>query len=148
MVDEYDVDKVKRSVTGTTLEIYFKMVNSGKAWSARELQREMNLSSPSLSLYHLNKLIDASLVRIEDGLYVVSKVVRVGILRWFLQVRNQLIPRFLCYSVLFGTILLLYPIVIGIAFHPTDLVLVFVLIFGIVVFSFEGWWIIRYGIEK
>jgi hypothetical protein len=41
----------------------------------REVQRALNLSTPSLAAYHLAKLEDAGLIKKEKGTYVINKVV-------------------------------------------------------------------------
>ena len=86
---------------GTTLEVYRFLLKSGKPVGTREVQRALDLSSPSLAVYHLSKLEDVGLLKHVNGGYVVDKVV----LEDGIKVRRFLIPRFLFYAI-FAVLLL------------------------------------------
>lgn len=88
-------DKTDNVLKGSTLEVYRFLLKSGKPVGTREIQRALNLSSPSLAVYHLAKLEDAGLLRKEDGNYVINKVV----LDDCIKVSRFLIPRFLFYAI-------------------------------------------------
>ncbi len=60
-------DKAEDVLKGTTLEIYRYLLKKGKPQGTREVQRALNLSSPSLAVYHLAKLEDAGLIKRENG---------------------------------------------------------------------------------
>ena len=79
---------------GTTLKVYLFMVKHGRPVGVREVQRALNLSSPSLATCHLSKLEEASLLKRERGEYVVNKV----ILENMIKIRRMLIPRYFFYS--------------------------------------------------
>ena len=96
-------------IEGTTLKIYKFMVLYGKPIGVRELHRKLKLSSPSLASYHLNKLEKMGLVRkTENNKYVVSKVVNVDILPFFIKMGRLVLPRFLFYSVFFTGMFIVY----------------------------------------
>ncbi|MFW9863800.1 MAG: hypothetical protein ACFFET_16025, partial [Candidatus Thorarchaeota archaeon] len=60
----------------TTLKVYYAMLKERREMSLREVQRKAHLSSPSLALYHLNKLKDLELVFMHpDGGYEVARSV-------------------------------------------------------------------------
>jgi DNA-binding transcriptional ArsR family regulator len=80
---------------GTTLEVYRFLLKSNKPVGAREVQRALNLSTPSLATYHLSKLEETGLVRKENGEFIVNKVLLEDCIRF----RRFLIPRYLFYSV-------------------------------------------------
>ena len=80
---------------GTTLELYRFLLTHNKSVGIREIQRSLNLSSPSLVTYHLTKLEDAGLIRKEEGKYQLNKV----ILDHSVRISRFLIPRFLFYTV-------------------------------------------------
>lgn len=80
---------------GTSLEVYRYLLKKGKSSGVREIQRALNLSTPSLAAYHLAKLEDAGLIKKENGDYVVNKV----ILEDCIKISRFLIPRYLCYAV-------------------------------------------------
>ena len=91
-----DEDKV---LVGTTLRVYRYALKRGKPIGVRETQRALNLSSPTLSAYHLSKLERAGLLRQTTEGYIVDKV----ILRNFVRLKRLLIPRYLFYSLFFAT---------------------------------------------
>jgi hypothetical protein len=88
-------DKSDDALKGTTLEVYRLMLKSGKPVGIREVQRSLNLSSPSLAVYHLSKLEDAGLLKRENGNYVVDKVV----LDDAVKISHFLVPRYLFYAI-------------------------------------------------
>lgn len=50
------VDEAQDKLKGTTLEVYRFLLKSNKPVGAREIQRNLKLSTPSLAVYHLSKL--------------------------------------------------------------------------------------------
>ena len=94
-------DMYEDALKGRTMQVYFYMLKINRPISAREIQRSLNLSSPSLSLHHLGKLKDIGLVTTNtDGEYVICKHVDSGLLHFFIGKGFLLVPRFLLYSVL------------------------------------------------
>jgi DNA-binding transcriptional ArsR family regulator len=79
---------------GTTMEVYRFLLKSSKPVGAREVQRALNLSSPSLATYHLSKLEETGLLKKESDGFIVNKV----ILEDSIRIKRFLIPRFLFYS--------------------------------------------------
>lgn len=63
----------------------------------REVQRSLGLSRPRLASYHLERLEKAGLVKNVEGAYVADKV----ILKSFVRLQRQLIPRYFFYFVFF-----------------------------------------------
>ena len=84
----------KDVLKGNTLKVYLFMVKQNKPVGVREVQRALNLSSPSLAAYHLSKLEEVGLLRREGGNYVVNKVILENMVR----IRRMLIPRYFFYS--------------------------------------------------
>jgi hypothetical protein len=80
---------------GTTLEVYRFLLKSNKPVGAREVQRTLHLSTPSLATYHLSKLEETGFVRKEKGEFVVNKVILEDCIRF----GRFLIPRYFFYSV-------------------------------------------------
>ena len=100
MVEEVDIETITREMKGNTLVIYWFMLRTNEPFSAREIQRRTGISSSSLALHHLNKLIDLGLViKNQHGLYMVSRRVNPGLLNFFLGTGNTFIPRFLFYAI-------------------------------------------------
>ncbi|MEM2999131.1 MAG: winged helix-turn-helix domain-containing protein [Candidatus Bathyarchaeia archaeon] len=93
----------KDILRGTTLEIYRLLLKTNKPLGIREIQRVLNLSSPSQAQYHLNKLEEAGLLKREMGNYVINKVLLENCVR----VSRFLIPRYPFYSIFAIAILLI-----------------------------------------
>ncbi len=87
-------DNVDSVLRGTTLEVYRFLLKNNKPVGVRAVQRALNLSSPSLALYHLSKLEDAGLLTRQNSDYRVNKVV----LEDMVKINRFLIPRFLFYA--------------------------------------------------
>jgi hypothetical protein len=91
---------------GTTLDTYRLVLKNGPT-GIREVQRELKLSSPSVARYHLSKLEQEGLLRVENGRNVVNKV----LLENSVRINRSIIPRFFLY-VLLGFIILLVGLVL------------------------------------
>ncbi len=83
------------ALKGNSLEVYRFLLRNGKPAGVREVQRALNLSTPSLASYHLSKLEDAGLIKKENGNYVIDRI----ILEDCIKVNRFLIPRFLGYAI-------------------------------------------------
>ena len=93
----------KDVLQGKTLKVYRFILRSNEPARVREIQRSLGFSSPSLVLYHLEKLKWAGLIKEEGIGYVADKV----LLRNLVRFRSKLIPRYFFYFLFFtlGTIL-------------------------------------------
>jgi DNA-binding transcriptional ArsR family regulator len=124
-------EDAKDALRGTTLEIYRFLLKSNKPVGIREVQRALNLSSPSVVAYHFSKLEDAGLVKREKGDYVVSKL----ILDHSIRISCFIIPRHLFYAafaiaVLIIELTIFRPVVITREyFFSTVVTLVFAIVF-------------------
>lgn len=85
--DSNDIDSV---LTGTTLNVYKTMITFGQPIGPRELQKMLGLSTPSLVIFHLEKLQRAGLVtKSAEGIYSVNRIY----LKHYIHVRKMIIPR-------------------------------------------------------
>ncbi|MFX1284880.1 MAG: hypothetical protein ACFFB5_14560 [Promethearchaeota archaeon] len=117
-------------IKGTTLDVYFYLLRKKSAAGVREIQRSLDLSSPSVSSYHLEKLETLGIVRKNRfGNYEVAKKIDIGALNQFVMVGNYTLPRFFFYaifvSVLFGGYIIFF------LTSPFSTGEVFALIFGL-----------------
>lgn len=87
---------------GLTLKVYRFILKNDRPVGIREVQRGLNLSSPTLALYHINKLEEAGFIKKELNGYVADRIV----LRNLVRLRRVLIPRNLFYTVFFVTSLI------------------------------------------
>jgi DNA-binding transcriptional ArsR family regulator len=101
------IDQPEDALKGTSLEVYRFLLRNGRSTGVREVQRALNLSTPSLAAYHLAKLEEAGLLKKENGNYTINKVV----LEDCIKVSRFLIPRYLCYAI-FAVLLLVIELTI------------------------------------
>lgn len=106
-------EDARDALRGTTRNIYRFLVKSNKPVGIREVQRALNLSSPSIVAYHFSKLEEAGLVRREKGDYVVSKI----ILEHSIRISRFIIPRQIFYAT-FAVAVLIIELTI---FRPADI---------------------------
>lgn len=87
------------TLEGKTLNVYSYVVKEGKPVGPREVMRGVNLSSPSVAYWHLQKLEACGLIEKNAyGEYVVKEKVNISGHVW---VGRNLVPRLLCYSLFF-----------------------------------------------
>lgn len=79
----------KEVLRGLTLKVYKFVLRSDRPVGIREVQRALSLSSPTLALYHINKLEEAGLIKKESNGYIVDRVILENLIRF----RRILIPR-------------------------------------------------------
>ena len=90
---------VAEELKGNTLRVYWYLLSSPTKYvGPRQIQRELNFSSPALAAYHLDKLIELGLADKKSGEYTLKQVVDVGILKQFMKVGRIIIPRYITYA--------------------------------------------------
>jgi len=105
---DVDLKRLEAELRGTTLRVYWEFFK-GKSYGVREVQRRLRLSSPSLALYHLEKLRRLGLLdRDIHGEYVLADEVKVGVMRNFVRLGRLVFPRYLFYAIFFWTALSAY----------------------------------------
>lgn len=102
----------KDVLRGLTLKVYRFILKSDRPIGIREVQRGLNLSSPTLALYHINKLEEAGLIKKELNGYVADRIVLENLVRFrrFLIPRNFFYTIFLTTSLIFMVVFLRPPI--------------------------------------
>ena len=88
---------------GLTLKVYKYILQNDRPVGIREVQRGLNLSSPTLALYHMNKLEEAGLIKKEADGYVADRIVLQNLIR----LRRVLIPRNFFYMIFLLTSLVM-----------------------------------------
>lgn len=94
-------DAYEPHLRGTTYRVYRFMLRQRSPVGISEVQRGLGLSSPSVSQYHIKKLLRLGLIKEEGGGYVVDKVVLENIIR----IRRMSIPVQAAYLAFFGATL-------------------------------------------
>ena len=89
------------NLSGTTYRVYRYMLKQSKAVGISEVQKALGLSSPSVSQYHIRKLLALHLIKEEEGGYVVDRVVFEN----FIRIRRISIPVQTTYVAFFGATL-------------------------------------------
>jgi DNA-binding Lrp family transcriptional regulator len=97
------VSEQRDVLRGLTLKVYKAILRSDKPVGIREVQRMLNLSSPTLALYHINKLEEAKLIKKELNGYVADRVILENLIRF----RRILIPRNFFYMIFLVTSLVM-----------------------------------------
>ncbi|MHA1991344.1 MAG: winged helix-turn-helix domain-containing protein [Candidatus Hodarchaeales archaeon] len=94
---------------GRTLQVYWLLLEKGIA-GIREIQKELNYSSPGAVSYQIQKLMAAGLVKKDNETekYLVSEKVSSGIMNFFFQIKGLFIPRFSIYLCVFLLGFLIY----------------------------------------
>ncbi len=87
----------KETLRGLTLKVYLFVLKRRKPVGVREVQRGLELSSPSLASYHLAKLEESGFLKREGSGYVVNKLVIGEMIR----LGSILLPRYLFYATFF-----------------------------------------------
>ncbi|NHJ48742.1 MAG: hypothetical protein FK733_13235 [Asgard group archaeon] len=91
-------DVIVSQLKGTTLRVFW-YVSSQKSVGVREVQRVLELSSPSVAAYHLDKLCNLGLAeKNRQNRYFIIKKVNVGELRHYFRIKQWLVPRWIFYA--------------------------------------------------
>lgn len=102
-------DKIASDLKGNMLRVYWHLLRSSNGVvGVRETQKSLGFSSPALSAYHLEKLIELGLVQKVRGEYHLVRVVNVGVLKQFVKLGSFVLPRYTLYATMFTTLLIFY----------------------------------------
>ena len=96
-----DEEPLDYALRGKTWKVYWLLLKNGEPMSARQVQRVLRFSSPSVAQHHLDRLCDLGLVRKErvGGVYSLVSEVKIGVLRHFIKLRKTLLPRYFFYAI-------------------------------------------------
>ena len=91
-------------VKGNTLRVYLFLLRHGPS-ELREVQRGLDMSTPSLASYHLDKLLAVGYVsQNEKGQYVASRRASNEIIDGFTRIGVILVPQLFFIAILFTTL--------------------------------------------
>jgi hypothetical protein len=100
---------IEDQLKGKTLQVYMYMIKKKEPVGVREVQRDLGFSSPSVANYHIDKLVDLTLIcRDEYGRYYVVQKVQVGVLQAFVNIGGLTVPRLSFFAAFFTTMLIAY----------------------------------------
>ena len=138
IADTIDEKQIAELLKGKTMRVYALLLTRDSI-RMRDIQHELGFSSPSLVIHHLNKLMDADLVKKDAyGDYSVKKDVRVGSLTLFVKIGRHFLPRFVFLATLLGCILVPY-VLFFMSLPPDgkDVLFLFVVIATIIILIHE-----------
>ena len=122
-----DQDQIASQLKGNTLRVYWHLLQSSKnPTGPRDIQRKLALSSPSLAVYHLEKLVELDLAEKVAGEYHLTKIVDVGVLKQFTKLGSLLLPRHVLYASLWSTLFVFFLF----QFKELNFYSLFALVFG------------------
>src|SRR5438105_13869716 len=106
---EVSADRIASELKGNTLRVYWFVMNaSNQTVGARDAQRALNFSSPTLALYHLDKLRDLGLVSRDSGGHKLIKEVKDHVLKQLIKLTGQFFVAELTLYVVICTVLTNY----------------------------------------
>ncbi|MHA1916266.1 MAG: hypothetical protein ACW986_17235 [Promethearchaeota archaeon] len=120
-------DEIVKNLNGTTLMVYFVLLNK-KQIGVRELQRHLDLSSPSVAKYHLEKLFNLHLLQNRNGIYHLIRKADLPILTSWILIGKKLIPKAIFASIFFTFVFIGYLVFIYSNWNKDS---IFVIILGL-----------------
>jgi len=129
---KFSHDEIVKKLNGRTLMIYFVLLNKGSI-GVRELQRHLELSSPSVARYHLDKLVELDLVENRNGVYSLIRKADIPLLTSWVLIGSKLLPRVLFIAIFFSIFFLCYLIFV---FRFWNRDSSFVILFGILIVGY------------
>ncbi len=107
--EKEDTGKMERELKGKTLQVYVYMLKKKEPVGVREIQRDLNFSSPSVANYHIEKLVSLNVVSQDEyGRYFLSQKAQISVLESFVNVGGRTIPRMSFFAAFFTTLLVAY----------------------------------------
>jgi hypothetical protein len=125
-------DRLEYELRGKAWQVYWLLLKTGTPMSARQVQRALYFSSPSVAHHHLEQLRDLGLVQKQEigGDYTLVSEVKIGVLRHFIKLGKMLFPRFFFYGFFSTTFYIAYLIALLQDFTRENL---FIIVFGFIV---------------
>ncbi len=129
---EVDDRELEYALRGKAWKVYWLLLKNGRPMSARQVQRALHFSSPSIAQHHLERLRELNLVQKRDigGEYSLVGKVKIGVLRHFVKLGSLLLPRYFFYAIFSTTFYILYLTVLMQSLTRENF---FITIFGLVV---------------
>jgi hypothetical protein len=131
-IEELNRDAIVKDLNGRTLMVYFVLLNK-KSIGVRDLQRHLELSSPSVAKYHLEKLVNLKLVENRNGIYHLEKKADLPLLTSWVLIGRHLLPKVI-FAALFFTILFFGYLIFIYSYWNKDSLFVILLGVGIMIY--------------
>lgn len=132
VVEGLNQDAIVKDLNGRTLMVYFVLLNK-KSIGVRDLQRHLELSSPSVAKYHLEKLVNLNLVKNRNGIYHLDKKADLPLLTSWVLIGKHLLPKAI-FAAIFFTILFISYLIFIYSYWNKDSLFVILLGAGIMIY--------------
>lgn len=110
-MSENQNSELERRLSGKTLQVYLYLQKKRQPSGIREVQRDLELSSPSVVEYHVEKLVEMELARRDSyARVVVTRKVRVKAMASYINIGSITVPRFAFYASFFTLITAFYAV--------------------------------------
>lgn len=130
----------KSRLHGTTWDVYLYILTSQDPVGVRDVWRQLELSSPSLAQYHVNKLLRGNWIKTTlYGKYEVNDDLQIEALRSFVIFKGKLIPHLVFYGAIIAGLFISYVIFYPIRWDFRDLIVIAVCVISVVAFLFEAY---------
>jgi hypothetical protein len=127
-------------LSGKTWDVYLYILTSTEPAGVRDVWRNLELSSPSLAQYHINKLLAQQLLtQTRDGKYLAIEKAQMETLRNFVMLRGKLIPRFVFYGAMIAGFFAVYLAFMPFKWDSRDLMVLAISCFSAFAFFFEAY---------
>jgi predicted DNA-binding transcriptional regulator len=132
LLNTEDEAELEYALRGKDWKVYWLLLKNGRPMSAREVQKALRFSSPSVAQHHLEQLRRLGLVRKNDvgGDYSLISEVKIGVLRHFVKFGRIMFPRYFFYAVFSTVFYLFYILALMQGFTRENL---FILSFGAII---------------
>jgi hypothetical protein len=131
--EDLNRDAIVKDLNGRTLMVYFVLLNK-KSIGVRDLQRHLELSSPSVAKYHLEKLVNLKLVENRNGIYHLEKKADLPLLTSWVLIGKHLLPKAI-FAATFFTILFIGYLIFIYSYWNKDSLFVILLGVGIMIYA-------------
>mgnify|MGYP000173806126 CR=1 FL=1 len=122
---------------GNTLRVYLYMLRERRPVGVREIMRALGLSSPSLAHYHINKLLNAKLIKQVNNKYMINKPIKIGIAKYFVIVSGRFLPRFSIYAGILSALLVFEFILISFNLMISLIFAIFATVMSLIIMCYE-----------
>lgn len=89
--------------------VYLYILSSRNPIGVRDIWRGLELSSPSLAQYHINKLLEKKLIEMDQfGKVQANSQTKLNVLQNFILLRGKVVPRLVIYGAFCIGLLIVY----------------------------------------
>ncbi len=130
----------KTRLHGTTWNVYLFILTSQEPVGVRDVWRQLQLSTPSLAQYHINKLLHDDLIKITVyGKYEINDDLQIEALKNFVVFKGKLIPHLVVYGAIIAGLFLSYVLFYPLRWDFRDLIVFAVCTISLLAFLFEAY---------